>query len=185
MKHHIRLIAAAVLAAALSARAQSSFTGRLVVSPDWLHSKTGAVVNVTERFGRILEQAHTHGTNAGQMNAVCQYAATLTNSQETVYELATGLADSFGDTVVFTRVNVLAVKAAASNAGDIHVGGAVATPFASWIGSTNTYVVLKPGGLLLLTAPDAAGYSTADGSLRIANAATNAAAYHIYIGGCQ
>jgi hypothetical protein len=169
----------------ISASAQTDFSGRLLVSPDWTHSKTGSAATVQERFSRILDQSHTYGTNAGQMTAVIQAAATLTNSEVRVYELASGVPNSFGDTIAFARINVLALRASASNLGDIRFGAAAATPFAPWLSDPAAYAVIKPGGLLLLTAPDAAGYSCASGSLSIANGSTNAAAYNLYIGGVQ
>jgi len=185
MKHPRSVTALAILGASLTALAQTDFSGRLLVSPDWAHSKTSAVATVHERFARILDQTHTYGTNANQMTAVIQIAGALTNGQAVTHQLATGIANSFGDTVQFRRVNVMVIKAAASNLGDIRLGAAAATPFAPWLSDPAAYAVIKPGGLLLLTAPDAAGYSCASGSVQVANAGTNAVAYHLYIGGAQ
>jgi hypothetical protein len=186
MTHPIRLAAVFITASAIISAAQSAFTGRLLVSPDWSHSKTSSVATIQESFARILDQTHTTGTNASQMSAVIQLTGALTNSQDVTHELAAGIANSFGDTIAFTRVNVLALRASTANLGDIHLGAAPATPFASWISDTNAVAIIKPGGLILLTAPDATGYpSTGAGSLRILNATTNPAAYTLIIGGAQ
>jgi hypothetical protein len=158
--------------------AQSTdFSGRLSVSPDWAHSKTTGVSTVQERFSRILDQTHTYGTNAAQMTAVIQLAGTLTNGQTTAVALTTGVTDSFGDTIVFTRLCVLACRASASNLGSIHLG----TASTNWLSSTNTVAIIPPGGLILLTAPDATGYPASP--LSISNPTTNPAAYTITVGG--
>lgn len=176
----IRLFLAAILitASAIIGAAQSTdFSGRLSVSPDWAHSKTSGVSTVQERFSRILDQTHTYGTNAGQMTAVIQLSGTLTNGQTTAVALTTGVTDSFGDTIVFSRLSVLACRASASNLGSIRLG----TASTNWLSSTNTVAIIPPGGLVLLTAPDATGYSAS--ALSISNASTNPAAYTLTVGG--
>jgi hypothetical protein len=178
MTHPIRLAAAVITASAIIGAAQSTdFSGRLSVSPDWTHSKTTGVSTVQERFSRILDQTHTYGTNAAQMTAVIQLAGSLTNGQTTAVALTTGVSDSFGDTIVFTRLSVLACRASSSNLGDIHLG----TASTNWLSSTNTVAIIKPGGLILLTAPDATGYPAA--ALSISNASTNPAAYTLTVAG--
>jgi hypothetical protein len=178
MTHPIRLAAAVITASAIIGAAQSTdFSGRLSVSPDWAHSKTTGVSTVQERFSRILDQTHTYGTNAGQMTAVVQIAGTLTNGQTTAVALTTGVTDSFGDTIVFTRLCVLACRASASNLGAINMG----TASTNWLSSTNTVAIIPPGGLILLTAPDATGYPAS--RLSISNPTTNPAAYTLTVGG--
>jgi hypothetical protein len=155
----------------------TDFSGSLYVSPNWSHTKTSGVSTVTEKFSRILDQPHTYGTNASQMTAVVMISGTLTNSQAAVVPLATGVADAFGDTIVFSRISVLAVKASADNLGPITLG----TSTTNWLSATNATAIIRPGGLILLTAPDAAGYSA--GSLTISNASTNTVSYSITVGG--
>jgi hypothetical protein len=161
----------------LSLAQSTDFSGRLSVSPDWAHSKTTGVSTVQERFSRILDQTHTYGTNAGQMTAVVQIAGSLTNGQTTAVALTAGVADSFGDTIVFTRLSVLACRASASNLGAIHLG----TASTNWLSSTNSLAIIQPGGLILLAAPDATGYPAA--ALSISNASTNPAAYTLTVAG--
>jgi hypothetical protein len=167
-----------ITASAIIGAAQSTdFSGRLSVSPDWTHSKTSGVSTVQERFSRILDQTHTYGTNAAQMTAVVQIAGTLTNGQTTAVALTTGVTDSFGDTIIFTRLCVLACRASASNLGAIHLG----TVSTNWLSDTNSLAIIQPGGLILLTAPDAIGYPAA--ALSISNASTNTAAYTLTVAG--
>ena len=167
-----------ITASAIIGAAQSTdFSGRLSVSPDWAHSKTSGVSTVQERFSRILDQTHTYGTNAAQMTAVIQLSGTLTNGQTNVVALTTGVTDSFGDTIQFTRLSVLACKASSSNLGSIRLG----TASTNWLSATNAFSIIKPGGLILLTAPDATGYPASP--LFISNPTTNTAAYTLTVGG--
>jgi hypothetical protein len=178
MSTRLSLAAALITASAIIGAAQSTdFSGRLSVSPDWAHSKTSGVSTVQERFSRILDQTHTYGTNASQMTAVIQLSGTLTNSQTTAVALTTGVTDSFGDTIQFTRLSVLAFKASASNLGAINLG----TISTNWLSATNTVAIIAPGGLILLTAPDATGYPASP--LSISNPTTNPAAYTLTVGG--
>ena len=178
MSTRLSLAALLVTASAIIGAAQSTdFSGRLSVAPDWTHSKTSGVSTVQERFSRILDQTHTYGTNAAQMTAVIQLSGTLTNSQTTAVALTTGVSDSFGDTIQFTRLSVLACKASSSNLGSIRLG----TASTNWLSATNTVAIIPPGGLILLTAPDATGYPASP--LSISNPTTNPAAYTLTVGG--
>lgn len=173
------VIATAIFAiAALSA---DSFSGNLIVQPAWTHTKITSMATTDEKFVRLLDQSHTYGTNANQMTTVIQLNSTLTNSETATIELNNGVVDSFGTTVHFRRVNVLAAKNN-STVGDMNLGSG---SFASWIDSTNSYVVIKPGGLVLFTAPNIEGYSSTNGTLNIVNISTNTVSYSILVGGVE
>jgi hypothetical protein len=177
------IIAASITILAIAAFSQSDFSGSLAVQPAWTHTKTTSIATINESFSRLLNQSHTYGTNANQMTAVVQLNSTLTNSATATIELNSGVVDSFGSTVQFKRVNVFAVKNTSTNEA-IHVGG-YAGSFASWIDSTNSYVVVKPGGLVLFTAPNIDGYSSTSGTLNIKNASTNNVSYSLLVAGIE
>lgn len=170
-----RLLIFAILAiAAAVAQAQIALTGTLTVDPDWVHSKTSAASTVLEYVSPILVQTNITGTNgtvaAPQMNSLFRRAVALTNGQSQTINVGSGLTNSFGDALTnLWRVNFLAVKAAASNAGAIAIGNAASDQFAGWLGGTNDTVKVRPGGLFLLTAPDATGIVSTGKLLKVAN----------------
>ena len=179
----------AVLALAVSASAQN-FSGTLAVSPAWKATQTNGAALSTIELGTILSQAHTYGTNAFQMNAIALRSGTLTNGQTLDVSLA-AMTNGFGP-VAFARVNFLAVRSPTNNAmvgtnmvgtNALVVGNAASDQFAAWLGGTNQAVAIRPGGLLLLTAP-ISGYAATNKILRLANVGdTNAVAFDLYVGG--
>lgn len=177
-----RLITAAAILGclSLSARAQSSFTGRLVVSPDWLHTRTGGVSTLNERFGRFADATHTHGTNDNQMTAVVRATGTLTNGAAALVDLAAAT-DSFGQAVAFGRVNVLAIRATGN---DLDIGDPAGATWSPFLGASNDTLRVRQGGLLLLHAPIDGGYPvTAPAALRLSCPGPSNTVYDILVGG--
>jgi hypothetical protein len=116
----------------------------------------------------------TDGTGANQANNCFSDTRTLAASATESLDLSGALLNAFGQTIAFTRVKALMIFAAAGNTNDVVVGGAGANGFISPFGAAAHTVRVKPGGSLILTAPDVNGYSvtaaTAD-LLQIANSA--------------
>ena len=176
----------ALAALAIPARAQTTFSGTLTVYPDWTHQKVAGASTVTESFANFLDWTHTSGTNANQMSAFIRATGTLTNGQDRLFSLAGAATNSFGDVLTFEKVNFMAFAAGTANTDPINIGATGAdTAFATWLSDTNAAVVIRPGGFLLLTAPDLTGYNSINGNLRIVNTGTNNATYEIYIGGSE
>ena len=75
------------------------------------------------------------------------------------------LTDAFGNAITFTNIAAIAVVADAGNGDNIEIGGN-ASAFASFLGGATELVKVPPGGMFLITAPDATGFpvtaSTAD-----------------------
>ncbi|WP_431861371.1 hypothetical protein [Azospirillum sp.] len=105
-----------------------------------------------------------NGTAADQANHF--FAATYTGVDSTgnSHDLAGGLTDAFGSTTTFTAIKTLVVKAASTNSGNVIVGGAASNAFASMFGDATDKVALKPGGILVLHDPSAAGYAVTAGT---------------------
>lgn len=188
MKTKTTAVFCGVLAIACAAIAASiEFKGTLKLTPTWTNIKTDGASVVIETFASIIDSAHTTGTNANQMTSLARATGTLTNGQEVSLNLLGGVSNSFGDALTFTRVNFLAITAASANLGTIHAGGAVSAAFATWTGSgTNSYLIVRPGGAVVLHAPDITGYQVAtNGILKISNASTNAASYAVYVAGIE
>ena len=185
MKKALAIIAT-VAALAVSADAQTTFSGTLTVYPGWTHTKVVGASTVSEALGNLLTWTHASGTNANQMSTLFRDAGTLTNGQDRTFDLAGSVTNSFGDVLTFEKVNFLAFAADGDNVDPINIGAAgVATPFDSWLTDTNAAIIVRPGGFVLLTAPDLTGYNANEGNLRILNTGTNDAEYQIYIGGSE
>jgi hypothetical protein len=126
----------------------------------------------TDLLGYSKRISFAPGTGANQASLLWHDQRTLAASATETLDLSGSLLDAFGVAVAFTKVRAILVYAAAANTNDVVVGGAAATQWAAPFGDVTDKVNVKPGGLFLLTAPDANGMAVANGatdSLKIAN----------------
>ena len=161
-----------------------SFDGTFVAAPTWLHTKTIGAGNVRATFSPLVTWAHTYGTNANQMTTVALLDSSLTNSETRAISMLSDLKDAFGDTVTIGRVRFFAITSDSDNIGRFSIGGAPDGAFTNWVADASDKVLLRPGGLALFLAPDAAGYAIGtNDQLRLVNLSTNAAGFNLYVGG--
>jgi len=143
--------------------------------------------SVTESLSQAISLAN--GTGANQANQVWGDTRALGNGANEELDLAGGLTNGLGATVTLAKVRLLAIKAAATNTDTLNVGGAAANGWATWVGDPTDVIKVRPGGILVLAAPDATGYAVTAGTgdlLKITNAAALAtASYDILIIGTQ
>lgn len=127
----------------------------------------------------------TDGTGANQAKELFTDTRTLAASGSEDLDLAGGLTDALGNTLTFSKIKALIIKADAGNTNDVLVGGHATAAIASLFGDATDKVRVKPGGLMALVAPDANGYAitatTAD-LLTVANSAgTTGVTYSIIV----
>lgn len=131
----------------------------------------------------------TNGTGANQADQMFHDQRTLSASANEALDLAGVLSDLFGATIALARVKILIVYASPNNTNDVLVGGAASNGFISWVGDATDAVAVKPGGILILVAPNATGYPVTAGSadqLKIANSAgSTSVTYDIVIVGAS
>jgi hypothetical protein len=114
------------------------------------------------------------GTGANQADKVFSDQRTLGASATEDLDLAGGLTDALGDTITLARVKAILIYAAAANTNNVQVGGAAANQFVNWVADATDKINVRPGGLLLLVAPDATAYAVTAATgdlLRIGNSA--------------
>ena len=174
---------------AVAAIGATTFSGNTLVRLAWAHQKTGTTTTAEDFSGdanRLFDWDHTSGTASNQMNTLFRETVTLTNGQARTVNLATGVANAFGDTVTFDEVRFLAVTTLAANLNNITVGNAATNEFDSWCGGTNQTITVVPGGTWIMVAPNTAGYdSSTDGNLKILNSGTNSVTYDLWVGGAN
>lgn len=126
------------------------------------------------------------GTGAGQADILFMDERTVGASTNDDVDLAGALSDAFGATI--TAAEVVAVfiinapRSGTANVSDLTIGNAAA-PFEGFLSSAGTIGPIKPGGVFLLAAGDAAGIGTVTATsadiLRIANGSGGSATYQI------
>lgn len=128
--------------------------------------------SVEQKLQYNISNAFTDGTGADQAQKLWTDQRTLTASSTEDLDLAGGVNDVFGTALSFSKVKALIVKAAPGNTNDVVVGGAAANGLITFFGASTDKVKVKPGGTLMLIAPDANGYGVTAGTgdlLRIGN----------------
>lgn len=112
------------------------------------------------------------GTLAGQADLVWGDTNTLTASSTTDIDLSGTLTSALGGAVVFARVKLIMLVAAAGNTNNVVLGGAASAQFLGPFGAATHTAAAQPGDGLLFTATGATAWpvtaTTAD-LLRVAN----------------
>lgn len=108
---------------------------------------------VTHDSGR-LNTSFTDGTTDGKADKIWSDQRTLSASASDSLDLAGGLTDAAGATVTIVKVKAIVIKAASGNGADIVVGGAASNTFTGPFGGATHTVAVKPGGMLVLCAPN-------------------------------
>lgn len=120
-------------------------------------------------------QVFSNGTGLDQITQIFSDQRTLAASATEDLDLAGGLTNALGTTLTFTKIRGLIVRAAVANTNNVLVGGAATNQFVTPFGGTAHTVTVRPGGLLMLLAPDATGYAVTAGTgdlLKIANSSS-------------
>jgi len=129
----------------------------------------------------------TDGAGANQANKLFADTRTLAASATENLDLSGVLVDAIGAQLAFTKIKGLLIRAAAANVNNVIVGGLNAAAFGvvSLFGVDPSSLIVRPGGFVLLAAPDAAGYAVTAGTgdlLKIANSgAGSAVTYDVVI----
>lgn len=109
-----------------------------------------------------LIKALASGTGADQCDRVYSERAKSIVAAYDV-DVSGGLLDAFGVAFVLARAKVLVVVADAANPGNIIVGGDINALLFGFGAATHT-IAVKPGGALVLFAPDATGWPVTAGT---------------------
>jgi hypothetical protein len=144
----------------------------LTVKVDSKALKTGNLgITADDPLLRDYTQLLANGTGANQASNHWHDQRTIAASGNDDLDISGVLTNVFGTSMVFTKIKALIVKAA-GNTNDVIVGGAASNQFATFLGAATHTIKVKPGGLLVLVAPDANGYAVTAGTgdiLRITN----------------
>ena len=119
--------------------------------------------------------AFTSGVAANQADVLFMDERTLAASATENLDLNGTLLDAFGATFSPAKIKAVLIWAAAANTNDVVVGGAATNGWLGPFGAAAHTVAVKPGGFILMAAPQLAGLGAVTAStgdlLKIANSA--------------
>lgn len=144
-----------------------------------------------DKFTPTIEkiQKLIDGTTANKADLIYADERTIASSSNDDVDLAGSLSDAFGTTITAAEiVAVLIINGPISgtaNTTDLTIGGG-SNPFLGFLGGTTpTIGPIKPGGVFMISAGDAAGVGTVTAGtadiLRVANSSGASATYQIAI----
>lgn len=118
-------------------------------------------LNVVATAALAVSQSYgmTTGTGAGQADKVYAATRTITASSNDDLDLNGVLVDALGALVPLLRVKALIVRAAAANVNNLIMGGGASNPVSTILAGTTPSITIRPGGSLVLVAPDAVAYA--------------------------
>ena len=129
------------------------------------------------------------GTGANLADLEFHDRRTLAGASNEALDLAGVFSDSFGVVIAFARIKLIAIYNRGTVGDEIlSLGGAAANQFINWVGDASDVIKIRPGGLLILAAPDATAYAVTAGTgdqLKIANAGAGAVNFDIYLLGAS
>lgn len=134
-----------------------------------------------------LKTSLANGTGDNEANQVFADTRSLAAATAEELDLSGGLTDAFGNSVAFTAIKSIMIKADSANAGDIQVGGAAANAFNTWCGDAADIVNIQAGGAFVIVAPNAGFAVTAATAdlLKINNLSAGASSYSISLTGTE
>lgn len=139
--------------------------------------------------GSDLKKSRSFNFTNAQASKVFADRRTLAASASEELDLAGSLVDALGATITFTKIRALLIEASSANANTVVVGGAAANAVATLFGDATDTLVVRPGGVALLVAPDTAGYAVTPATgdlLKVANGgAGTAVTYDITVLGAS
>jgi hypothetical protein len=109
-------------------------------------------------INRQLNQAFANGVGLNQADRIFSETRTIAASGTHLYDL-TALTDIFAVALSFVRIKAILVFADAGNTNNVVIGATVATQFLGPMGTATDTIAVGPGGVLVATAPTAAGWA--------------------------
>lgn len=138
-----------------------------------IYANTSGLAGMQATISKSLIQTLASGTGLNQADKIFSESAKSISGNYDV-DLAGVLTDSYGAALTFARVKGILITADAANPGNIIVGAAGATIFfGPWGANTHTNNV-RPGGALLMFAPDATAWPVGAGATDVLRFAPSA-----------
>ncbi len=147
----------------------TTYSGSLLFQLFGVLKKTLDIGHATYDVNYSSKHSITNGTGGNQANMVWTDTRTVAAEDDENLDLYGALNNTFGDVINFTAIKGIFVFASSSNTNNLVVSGD-----AEILNGANV-VTLKPGGMLCVYDPSAAGYSVTNSSTDLINMANDGA----------
>jgi hypothetical protein len=158
--------------------------GNLIFKVDTLGLNSLDVRSASDPVIFDWTQLFSNGTGANQASQQFYDSRTLSASATENLDLAGSLTNAFGQTITFTKVKAIAVKASSGNTNDVQVQRASSNGVPIFMAASDG-VQLTPGAFFVMAFPNANGVAVTGGTgdlLTITNSAGGSSVtYEIWI----
>jgi hypothetical protein len=138
-------------------------------------ASANALATLSNKVDFRKNQQLLDGAGAGKASKTYAAVRSIGASATDAIDLAGVLEDALGAALTFTKIKMIAIKAAAANTGDITVGGGTSA-CNSYFGANTDKIKIVPDGLFLLSAPSTNGYAVTASTADIINVVNTVAA---------
>lgn len=146
-------LALASLALPQTAFAAPGVNGDVKVDLSLAYSGSNDLGTPQIRFAQGALNRFTEGTTANKADKLFADTRTISASSTENLDLAGTLTDPFGASLTFVTVKAIYIKASTANTNNVCVGGAASNGFVGPFADATDKMCVKPGGVLLITAP--------------------------------
>lgn len=164
-----------------------ALTTRLTAHLETTHTDALDLATVTDALNYLKRIDLASGTGANQADIIFHDRRSINASSADDLDLTAVLSNAFGDALTFARIKLLLIYSDPGNEGTLEVG-ADAAAVSTLFGDASDAVVVRPGGLLLLAAPDATAYAvtaTSADILQVTNTDDAAVSYDVVLIGAS
>lgn len=137
-------------------------TGRLTLSGNFTNPADLATPSDLLAYALTVPFVFSNGTGANQCNFQWTDTRSVAATSNDDIDLYGGITDAFGDAINTVSIKLMVIYHRSAT-GTLQIGGA-ANAFSSWLADPSDAVILRPGGVLSLVAPDATGYTVTSGT---------------------
>ncbi len=137
-------------------------TGTTTLNSSFTETVTNGLITGSVGANVSYSKTWTNGSGADQVNYVFTKSATLAISTPVTLTLS-ALTDDSGRSIPFTKIRELVLKN--NGTAVMHIGAAAANPWAAIVGDAATdKIPIRPGGVLMMVAPDVTGFAVSSGA---------------------
>lgn len=105
-----------------------------------------------------------NGSGANQITQMFTDSRTLASGASENLDLSGVLVNVFNQTLLFTNIRLLSMRSPSTNVNTIRFGPGSSNGWTTAFGDASDRLVLRPGGCIILVAPDPNGYAVTAGT---------------------
>jgi len=155
----MRLMLLALLLALATPALADDFNSKVYIKFEVQPTRSLDLVTINAPLSYSKTFTLTSGTSTNQAQQMFTDSRALAASTSESIDLAASLTNGFGQTITFTAIKCIYIENLSTSTTTFSIGGAASNQFINWVADASDIIKIRPGGCVLLMAPDATGYA--------------------------